>query len=443
MTPAIPTDQSAAAPAPGKKPRHWPWRKIALIAFCCLALAVMIGGVVYWLHWRSNRNNPDTVFQDALQSSLSTTQLQANTTAPTGTMQVDYDFTNLKDPLVSSQAAIQIYGAPFQIEGYGSAQNTYASYAKLPVNIPASITNVAQNSWIQLRSKGMEPPTVSAVLANLADPRYQAFGPLVFGNFPASERTRLVNFLLAQHIYAYRPARVSKTTVAGAAVYAYPVSLNINYLKIFIQSAATIEGFDPSEVQTAVNALNTWRGSSATLYVSATSHRFVEALFQQGGQQTTVVYSAYNTASLLNEPETNLTWQYFSPMQLQIEQLTAAHATPDVLDAQRQADLQQLHDYLATYYTANGFYPTFPDLNNLPWVATNLPGVDPDAFRDPLGSGSVLTAGPHAKSYAYQPLTPGNTQCSNDTSAAISQLCSQYTLTATLSTGKTYSITNP
>lgn len=437
---SAPTPTRSFVPPPRQPQR---WRKLVLVAFCVLAVLVLVGGAAYWWHWQTVRNNPTTVFQDALQSSLATNQVQANTTTPTGTIQVDYDFTSLKNPLVSSQATVQLYGAQFQVEGYGSAQNTYASYAKFPASMPASITNVAQNSWVQLRSKGIEPPTVSAVLSNLDDPRYQDFGPLVFGNFPAGERTRLVNFLLAQHIYAYQAAKVSKTALGGAKVFAYPVTLNINYLKIFIQSAAASEGFDPSEVQTAVNALNAWRGSTVTLYVSASTHRFVEALFRQGGQQTTTTYSAYNTASLLNEPETNLTWQYFLPVQLQIEQLAAAHEAPAALDAQRRADLQQLHDYLVTFFTANGFYPTYPELNNLPWVATNLPGVDPDALRDPLGSTGALSTAPHTKSYAYQPVTPRNTQCSNDTAAAVSQLCSSYTLTAILSNGQPYTVTSP
>lgn len=447
-TAQTPTPASASVEKPKRRELRlrlpgWNWRKIVLIAAIILAIAALAGGVAFWLHLRSQRNNPATVFRDALTASLSTTQVQSSTISPTGGSQSDYDFTNITNPVVSSQADVQIYGADFQVQGYGSAQNTFASYAKFPAFISKSIADVAQSSWVQLRANGVEPGTVSGVISNLADPRYQNFGPLMFGNFSATTRERQVNYLLAQHVYAYQLAKVTKTTINNQPVFAYPVTLNIAYLKLFAQSLATSEGFKAAEVQAAVNDLGKYKGAATTLYVSAATHRFVRAVFQQNGQTTTIDYGDYGNASLLAEPETNLTWQSFANIQLQIEQQAAAHESPAALDQTRQSNLSQLHDALAIYYADQGYFPTFANMNNLSWAVANLPGIDPDIFRDPLGATSAITATPTAKSYAYQVITPDGKGCSNDVNAAVSQLCSSYTLSAILSNGQKYAVTGP
>ena len=448
--PTLPTAPSAPAPQqpktfipppPPRQPKRW--RRFLFISTAALLVLGVGGAIAVWLHVQSVRSNPLTVFNDALNSSLSTTQLQANTTAPTGNRQIDYDFTQTKNPLISSQSTVSLYGTAFQIAGYGSAQNTYVSYASFPPFITKNISSVAQAAWVQLRSKGVDPPTVSGTLNNLADPRYENFGPLVFGNFPIATRTRMVNFLLAQHMYVYQIAKVSKTTLNGAAVLAYPVTLNVNYLKIFVQSAAVSEGFAPNDVQAAVNALTGFKDSMATFYVSAKTHRFVRTTFRQNGQVTTTDYSDYNSATLLNEPETNLAWQDFAATQLQIEQQTAAHESASGLDGQRQADLTQLHNYLAAYYAAYSYYPTYPEVDDVGWVAANLPGLDVDALRDPLAAHPGIAAAPGAKTYSYQPLNPSGKSCTNDTSVAISQMCTSYTLTAVLSNSKQYTVSSP
>jgi hypothetical protein len=443
-TPENPSSPPAAqplnfTPRPSRRPR---FRRVLLISVPIVVVLAAAGGVAEWFHLQSVHNNPATVFQDALNASLSTTQIQADTVSPDSGTQVDYDFSSLTDPIISSQSTVNLYGANFQIEGYGSAQNTYISYAKFPAVIPASITNVAQNAWVQLRANGAIPPTVSGTLNNLADPRYQAFGPLVFANIPEAARARLVNFLLAQHVYAYRTTQVHRSTLNGAAVYVYPVTFSVSYMQIFLQSVAVSEKFSPADIQAAINAVSGLKGDMMTLYVSASTHRFVSMSLQQAGQTTTTDYSNYDNVTLLAEPETNLSWPSFAAIQLQIEQLVAAHLSASALDAERQADINQIHGYLATYYAAHSYYPIYADLNNPTWVAANMPGLDPDALRDPLGANAQLTNKPQAKTYSYQPITTDGKICSDDITVA-NLLCSSYTLTAILSTGKPYVVPSP
>ena len=81
---------------------------------------------------QSVQSNPDTVFKDALTSTVSTSQLEATTSGGQYDSQVAYDFTDVKNPLVSSQTSITRYGASFELAGYGSVKNSYISYTSFP-----------------------------------------------------------------------------------------------------------------------------------------------------------------------------------------------------------------------------------------------------------------------------------------------------------------------
>jgi hypothetical protein len=412
-------------------------RKMVLIIVVVLVIAA--GGFVA-LQWYNRQNNPDIAFQDALQASLSTTQLQAQTTAGSDTKQVSYDFTSLTNSIISSQATVQLDGSGFQLRGYGSSRNTYISYSKLPSVISGSVATAVRNGWVRLRANGTEAPGVSAVLTNLADPRYQAFGPVIFGNFPAKTRVQFSNFLNAHHVYAYNPKQVTRASLSGVKVFAYSITPNLNYLQIFNQSVATSEGFQPGDIQAAINALVALKGAKMTFYISVDSHRLQDITIVQGAQRTTTVYSNYNNVSLPNEPPTQLNWQAFAAVQLQMETQAAAHQSNADRDAARKADLAQLHGYLAISFTQNALYPTLADLDDQTWVANNLTGIDPDVFHDPQGATLMLANAPKAGSFAYQPLPASGKGTCDDTAL---NPCLHYKLTATLSNGQQYVVQDP
>jgi hypothetical protein len=417
-------------------------RKGLMIAGIVVIVAVLGGGLYALLKYQSTQNNPTTAFNEALQSSLSAQKLETQTNAGDTASQTNYDLSNTTDPLVSSTATINLEGTDFGVSGYGSAKNSYVSYTKFPSVVSPAIVTAAQNGWIQLRADGTLSVGVSGSLANLADPRYQDFGPLVFGNFPLKSRTALVSFLAAHNVYAYSASKVKKTTVDGKSVLAYPVTVNVDFLKLLTVSSATLEGFSASDVQGAVNSLSSLKGADVTIDVSTSSHKFVELSVTNGNKTTTTDYT-YGTSAVIDEPETKLIWQDFAPVQVQIEQQVAAHQTGTSLDTIRKANLSQLHLYLASYFSQNGSYPTYANLDDQGWVATNLPGIDPDVFRDPLGVSAALATAPKADVYAYQPLTASGKSCDNNAAAAVSQLCSDYLLTAMLSTKIAYVVQNP
>ncbi len=107
----------------------------------------------------------------------------------------------------------------------------------------------------------------------------------------------------------------------------------------------------------------------------------------------------------------------------------SSSASSSANDTERQTDLNALQSQLEAAFANNGYYPTLAQLNSSSWRSVNMLGVDLNAFKDPDGTSSSLVASPAAHVYAYQVAPAG---CSNT-----SIKCQHYTLTATLSTGKT------
>ena len=412
---------------------------IGLIAIAALLVGVAIVG---WIHWHSTQNNPDTVFKQAITNGFMTAQVQAKMTAGDTNSVNTYDFSSLKNPLVSSQSTIIRYGAPFGIAGYGSATNTYISYTDLPSSVPAATVTSIKNAWVHVRSNGLLPQKVGANIAYVSDPRYQAFGAIIYGNFPKLTRDKLVQYSLNQHVYKYQLTQVTHQTVDGEKVLVFPVTINTGFLKILNISAANAEGFAPTDIQATLDNLDNLKESTVKIYVSLSSHRIVRLDVTKLGQTTSTVYGRFNSATVSDEPPTKLFWQDFAAVQLQMDLATAKLQTGQQLDVLRQSDVTLLQTYVNHYFLQYSVYPTFVNLNDGNWLAGNMNGLDPDALRDPLGNSWQLSPAPKAGSFAYQVTTDNAKKCDNNTSIANAQLCTIYLLTATLSNGKAYTLQN-
>lgn len=103
-------------------------------------------------------------------------------------------------------------------------------------------------------------------------------------------------------------------------------------------------------------------------------------------------------------------------------------------DTERKTDIKALQGHLEAYWADNAKYPTLADANDTTFRTTNFKGLDPAAFADPKNSGSQqLCAAAAANCYGYV-VTP--TGCDNGTNGD----CSNYTLTADLESGGTFSV---
>ncbi len=96
-------------------------------------------------------------------------------------------------------------------------------------------------------------------------------------------------------------------------------------------------------------------------------------------------------------------------------------------DAERQTDINALHNHAQMNYALNGTYPTLAQFNNADYRNSNMKALDSEALKDPGGtSQGGLVGAKTANKYAYI-----GTGCTTDG-------CDSYTLVAVLSDGSTY-----
>lgn len=106
-------------------------------------------------------------------------------------------------------------------------------------------------------------------------------------------------------------------------------------------------------------------------------------------------------------------------------------------NSERQADIKELRDGLEGYFAANNRYPTLPELNDQTWRTAHLKALDADVFRDPRGSNDIFIDKSAANVYTYSVTSASGTPCDSAKNP-----CTQYTLTATLEGGGTYTKNN-
>jgi general secretion pathway protein G len=103
-------------------------------------------------------------------------------------------------------------------------------------------------------------------------------------------------------------------------------------------------------------------------------------------------------------------------------------------DTERKTDIKGIQGQLEAYWADNAKYPTLANVNDTTFRSNNFKGLDPSAFADPKNAASQqVCATTSANCYGYA-VTPAN--CDNGANGD----CDNYTLTATLESGGTFSV---
>ncbi len=106
-------------------------------------------------------------------------------------------------------------------------------------------------------------------------------------------------------------------------------------------------------------------------------------------------------------------------------------------DTERKTDIKALQGHMEAYWADNAKYPTLTQANDASaggFRQTNFKGLDPAAFADPKNSASQqLCATATSSCYGYA-VTPAG--CDNGAGGD----CTNYTLTADLESGGTFSV---
>lgn len=115
---------------------------------------------------------------------------------------------------------------------------------------------------------------------------------------------------------------------------------------------------------------------------------------------------------------------------------TRAGVQQEERNNERQTDIKELRDGLEGYFTAFNHYPTLKDLNDYTWRSTHLKALEPGVFRDPSGKSDMFIDKPQAGAYTYSVTSASGLPCDAQNP------CTQYTLTATLEGGGTFTKNN-
>lgn len=116
---------------------------------------------------------------------------------------------------------------------------------------------------------------------------------------------------------------------------------------------------------------------------------------------------------------------------------TRAGVQQNQRDSERQRDIKELRDGLEGYFANANQYPTLANLNDESWRAANLKALEPSVFQDPSSKSDKLVDKPTPKAYTYSVTSASGAPCGSANTP-----CTQYTLTATLEGGGTYTKSN-
>jgi len=104
---------------------------------------------------------------------------------------------------------------------------------------------------------------------------------------------------------------------------------------------------------------------------------------------------------------------------------------------ERRSDIMLIQSNLENYYVKHTMYPTLDEVNNQKWRDENFKQISTDVLTDPTGSSDELTNKPAGGSYSYQVTGSDGKSCDNTKT-----ICTEYTLTATLEGGGTFTRNN-
>lgn len=107
-------------------------------------------------------------------------------------------------------------------------------------------------------------------------------------------------------------------------------------------------------------------------------------------------------------------------------------------NSQRQTDINAIASHVESYYAQTGTYPSLALINDSAFRTANMKGLDPEALKDPKATSPDMAATSSATQYGYDAKL-GSAACTTTGSGATGTAdCDNFTLTATLEGGNTY-----
>lgn len=399
-----------------------------------LGVAVFATCIYAFAAYQSNRSDPATILSDALNNHLQLQSVEVQSSTGQVKSNTAFNFSSPREAILSGSATLDRYGSAFSLSTYGDSKKSFIKYDQMPQAIDSQIQKQLQGKWLQLTENGTSVPGASHELADLANPKSQSFGLLIMGNFDEKTRKELANFMIKNKAYKIETGKPVSTKVGKHKAIVLPISLDIGFVKVGMQSAAVSLGYSPNDVAEAVRSVDAYKDAKADLYIAKNGRKILKfVVTTKDGKTREWSYDKFNKTSVNGGPSGAVSWVKYGQYVWQAESQAAKKAKPADLDSVRKRALDNLHNNLASYRAQNGYYPALANINNLSWLSKLSTGA-PEMQRDPLAPSLSLAGSPAAGIYAYAT----NAGCNNVTVA-----CSSYSLTAILSNNQTYVVKSP
>lgn len=276
-------------------------RKVLLFAISAIAgLLLLAGGAAY--AFSQMRTTPDSVFADAVESSLSTKQLKQTFQEEESTMDILYDVERPDDPRVYTSSRIKLFDLDVTSQQYASLQDSYVKFENVEGIPAASSASWIQykNKWMQERKDGKPVVQFSTTSVLFPDAYLYLFGDWIFGNFNGNEKKEIKDLILTQKVYEYDSNKVEKRTLDSGEAYVYAMKQNKEKLTELNKKVAAIWGVDYKALEEAL-AFSP-RIETFKMYIDIKSKRPVQIETDSYGTKVVTKYMDYNNVTLPAEP---------------------------------------------------------------------------------------------------------------------------------------------
>jgi hypothetical protein len=275
-----------------KLPKLFATRLAKILTTVFVVLLVIVLGAVYWM--TQIYNNPEAVFWDSINNSLSTRGVTKITAQKSNTFTTDesiqmgftpvpvvHDVKKISDTSTSPTTHINL-------EAIGTTTADYQHY--LLIERP-SASDKPEPDYKKIYSMWLKSTSPQIVTSSL-------FGPILFGNLQQPQRSTVMNSLKK----SYNPniSSVRKTTYNGRKAYVYNVQVQLHDYAQAAKDYANSLGLD---IGGQIDPANYSTGSktSIELTVDALSQQIKEINYASNGTKET--YSGYGVLFTAQPPK--------------------------------------------------------------------------------------------------------------------------------------------
>jgi hypothetical protein len=283
-----------------KKPRK-PW----ILPLLAVIFAVIVCGGT-WFGYQAYRNNPATLFNQAIGASLHTKQVTETFNSTTSAGAVAFDVNDVKKPRLSTLTTMNL-GVSTYVKGYGTMQNTYLSYSNNPNGETTTPPNLL-DKWIQVRADGNLPSgaTLNPLLTTI-DPRYELLSPWVFGNFTSKDRKSIAGLARSTKLYRIDGKKVKDDKLGGRAVKVYDITVNNGALNSYFTKVGQAFGISSTDSSAAAKLYGS--RISLKMYIQKDTHQVLRIDMTNDGVTSTNTYTY--KADVPSEPNPGLSYDGF------------------------------------------------------------------------------------------------------------------------------------